>query len=95
MCQYCENIFDIRDLTYDHLIPKSKWNKQTSPTVWTNIVTACASCNRKKGNKTLQQANMTIKNLPTVPNKNNKFLRIYEYLDTIKENIPQEWEIYV
>lgn len=94
-CQYCEQVFAINDLTYDHLIPKSKWNKQSSPTSWTNIVTSCVPCNRKKGNKTLQQAGMTIKNFPTVPNKSNRFLKIYEHLDTIKDNVPEEWKIYV
>jgi len=94
-CQYCNRIFDFSQLTYDHLIPKSKWKKITSPTTWTNIVTSCIDCNRKKGNKTLEQCGMKIANYPTVPNKNIKYLRVYEYLHTIKENIPKEWEIYI
>lgn len=94
-CQYCEKIFDAKELTYDHLVPKSKWNKGTSPTSWTNIVTSCAKCNRRKGNKTLQQAGMTIKNLPTMPNKSVRFLKIYEHLDIIKHRIPEEWKIYI
>ena len=94
-CQYCEKVFDINNLTYDHLIPKSKWNKNTSPTTWTNIVTACGKCNRKKGNKTLEQAGMTIKNWPVIPNKSTKFLKIYEHLTTIKDKIPSEWKIYI
>jgi hypothetical protein len=94
-CQYCEKQFDSKNLTYDHLIPKSKWTKNTSPTTWTNIVTSCAKCNRKKGDKTLEQAKMSIRCLPIKPNKNKKFLQIYEYLDTIKNNIPQEWAVYL
>ena len=52
-CQYCDTIFNGNDLTYDHVIPKSAWKSNIgSPTCWTNIVTACVNCNRKKGNRT-------------------------------------------
>lgn len=94
-CQYCNKIYDISSLTYDHVIPKSKWSKSTSPTTWTNIVTACIECNRKKGDKTLTQCGMTLNNYPIIPKKNIKYLRAYEYLDNIKNNIPKEWELYI
>ena len=40
-CQYCG---DKKDLTFDHLLPKSKGGL----TDWNNVVTACSSCNVKK-----------------------------------------------
>jgi hypothetical protein len=49
-CQYCgarageEGV----DLEMEHVVPRSKWNGAGSPTCWTNIVTACRKCNRKK-----------------------------------------------
>ncbi len=46
-CQYCGKKFKSEELTYDHLIPKSKGGK----TEWTNILMACEGCNGKKGNK--------------------------------------------
>ena len=46
-CQYCSEIFDKKDLTLDHVIPKSK----KGPSNWENVVTACKSCNLKKGDK--------------------------------------------
>lgn len=95
-CQYCDKQFSYNELTYDHVIPKSAWNYNTgSPTCWTNIVTACISCNRKKGNKTPKQANMPIKNLPIVPNKSPKYLPITLYLSKIKTEIPEEWNLYL
>lgn len=94
-CQYCGQFFDPDDLTYDHVIPKSKWHGSDSPTSWTNIVTCCEPCNKKKGNKTVQQANMTLRSIPSKPDKTQRFLRIYDYLDTIRDRVPEEWKIYV
>ena len=43
-CQYCG---DKKDLTFDHLLPKSKGGV----TDWENVVTACSTCNVKKGGR--------------------------------------------
>jgi 5-methylcytosine-specific restriction endonuclease McrA len=98
-CQYCHSQKEINNLTYDHVIPKSVWDrKHGSPTCWTNIVTACVACNRKKSNKTPQQANMNLKITPSAPNKSYKFLYINEYILHISNSalsIPKEWQIYV
>lgn len=98
-CQYCCVQKDINNLTYDHVIPKSIWDrKYGSPTCWTNIVTACVTCNRKKANKTPQQANMKLKTIPYVPNKSYKFLYINEYISQTSDSllsIPTEWQIYI
>lgn len=45
-CQYCKKVFDARDLTIDHVLPRSKGGK----TNWNNVVSACMVCNTKKGN---------------------------------------------
>jgi 5-methylcytosine-specific restriction endonuclease McrA len=95
-CQYCGLKKDIAELTYDHVIPKSAWNSNNgSPTNWTNIVTACVGCNRKKGNKTPKQANMPLRNLPVMPSKTFKYLPITNLLHRIKSEIPQEWLPYI
>jgi hypothetical protein len=95
-CQYCGGQFDIRQLTYDHVVPKSKWNQDSrSPTNWTNIVTACSSCNRRKGNRTPKEADMPLKNRPIVPNKNIRYLPVLHNLHRIKEEIPEEWILYL
>ena len=91
-CQYCYNKKDIAQLTYDHVIPKSLWkDKIGTPTNWTNIVTSCVDCNRKKGNRTPKQANMPLKNLPYMPQKSNKYLPITHFLLKIRSDIPSEW----
>jgi 5-methylcytosine-specific restriction endonuclease McrA len=95
-CQYCSKRYDIAQLTYDHVIPKSLWqNPSFSPTNWTNIVTACVSCNRKKGNKTPQSANMPLKNPPKIPHKTQKFLPVSGLLLNIRSDIPLEWSVYL
>ena len=93
-CQYCGK--KSRKLTYDHVIPKSKWpaNSSLKATGWHNITTACLSCNLKKGDKTPQQAKMPLIKKPYIPSKSEKYLPIAQYLLTIKE-IPEEWMEYV
>lgn len=96
ICQYCDRLFENRELTYDHVIPKSKWDfNDGSPTIWTNIVTACVSCNRKKGDRTPKQANMPLKNLPIRPLKTVRYLPIAHHLRNIKDNLPEEWKLYL
>ncbi len=41
-CQYCGSH---RDLTFDHVIPRSRGGQTT----WENVVTACSPCNLRKG----------------------------------------------
>lgn len=43
-CQYCGARFKSEDLTFDHVIPKSKGGQ----TVWDNILSCCVPCNTKK-----------------------------------------------
>jgi 5-methylcytosine-specific restriction endonuclease McrA len=97
ICQYCGENRDLSQLTYDHVVPKSQWDytKNGSPTNWTNIVTACLNCNRKKGNKTPKQANMPLLNLPHKPSKSIKYLPLKTYLSKIKDEIPPEWMAYL
>ena len=62
-CQYCGEKFSMRDLTYDHVVPRAQGGK----TVWQNIVTACRECNELKADRTPQQANMPLKKKPVRP----------------------------
>jgi len=50
-CQYCG---DDQDLTFDHLVPRSRGGL----TRWENVVTACAPCNLMKGGKLPAEAKM-------------------------------------
>ena len=50
-CQYCNTKHKASELTFDHVIPKSKGGKTT----WDNVVTSCRICNTMKGNKSLKK----------------------------------------
>jgi len=62
-CQYCGGRFAAEDLTYDHIIPKSRGGK----TKWQNIVTCCVDCNRRKGGRTPAEASMQLIRQPNLP----------------------------
>lgn len=62
-CSYCGESPGVRDLTYDHVIPRSRSGR----TVWENIVTACISCNAKKGDRTPEEARMVLRSKPVKP----------------------------
>ncbi len=52
-CQYCGS----KDkLTLDHVFPKSRGGKDT----WENLVSACVPCNNRKGDRTPEEANMSL-----------------------------------
>lgn len=53
-CQYCGGKFKTHELTFDHVVPRSKGGR----TSWGNIVSACQVCNRKKGNMMPHDINM-------------------------------------
>lgn len=59
-CQYCGSQ---THLTIDHIIPKSRGGGCT----WENIVTSCAPCNSRKGNRLPSEANMRLRTRPSPP----------------------------
>jgi hypothetical protein len=59
-CVYCGSK---KDLTIDHIVPKSKGGGNT----WDNLVTCCITCNSKKGDKLLGETNMRLMKKPTEP----------------------------
>ena len=62
-CQYCHNKFSANELTFDHLIPKCLNGK----TIWTNVVSACTSCNLRKGRRLITQSEMNLVKPPFKP----------------------------
>ncbi|MEP1207240.1 MAG: HNH endonuclease [Rhizobiaceae bacterium] len=60
-CQYCGD--GETDLTFDHLIPRSRGGLTT----WENIVTACSPCNLRKGGKMPKEAGMMPHRKPWIP----------------------------
>ncbi len=85
-CQYCGEEFAPKDLTCDHVIPRS----QGGPTEWTNIVASCGKCNRKKGGMTPAQAGLRLLKNPSRPS----WLIAFKTRFKAKEP-PDEWREYL
>lgn len=62
-CQYCGGEFKTHQLTFDHVIPRSKGGG----TNWENIVAACRDCNGFKANKMPDQIGMFPRKAPKQP----------------------------
>lgn len=83
-CQYCGDKFSWRELSYDHVQPRSAGGR----TEWRNIVTACKPCNCLKSNRTCDDAGMWPINHPVVP----RTLPINSVVGLGMEIPPPEWE---
>ena len=65
VCGYCGSEFSTSNLTRDHVHPRSKGGADD----WTNVVSACGSCNRRKAARTPEQASMDLLYVPYAPNR--------------------------
>ncbi len=63
ICAYCGHHHPPEDLTREHVVPTSRGGRDT----WLNCVTACRSCNGRKGNRLPEEARMSLIYLPYVP----------------------------
>jgi hypothetical protein len=63
ICAYCGRVFHENDLTREHIVPISAGGGHQ----WMNLVTACRSCNHRKGARTPEQARMPLLYTPYVP----------------------------
>jgi 5-methylcytosine-specific restriction endonuclease McrA len=61
-CQFCGR-GDV-PLTVDHVVPLSRGGEDA----WENLVSACVSCNNKKGDRTPEEAYMPLSRRPMRPN---------------------------
>ena len=59
-CVYCGSN---KELTFDHVIPRSHGGRTT----WENVATACAPCNLRKGGRTPREAGMHVEREPIRP----------------------------
>ena len=59
-CQYCG---DREDLTFDHVVPRSKGGHTT----WENVVAACSPCNLRKGDRLPREVDMWPLQKPYAP----------------------------
>jgi 5-methylcytosine-specific restriction endonuclease McrA len=59
-CQYCG---DTEDLTFDHVVPRSRGGRTT----WENVITACSPCNLRKGGRRLAESGLHLARMPYMP----------------------------
>jgi len=62
-CQYCSCTMSANELTFDHVIPRSRGGR----TLWTNVVTACGCCNLTKGSRLPAECGMFPRTFPVQP----------------------------
>lgn len=74
-CTYCGSK---KNLTVDHILPKSRGGTNT----WSNLITCCSNCNRQKGDKTPEEANMRLRFKPYEPSI---------FSDIINSNVEHIW----
>jgi 5-methylcytosine-specific restriction endonuclease McrA len=71
-------------LTLDHVVPRSRGGDS----VWENVVTACAPCNLRKGDRTLEEASMSLPRQPHPPAP-VLFIRLAAH------SLPEVWRSYL
>ncbi len=85
-CQYCGERKPLKQLNYDHVIPRVQGGK----TVWENIVTSCYACNDRKGSRTPEQAGMKLLRQPKKPSS----LPVVPPIRLEEGDLPDIWQPY-
>ncbi|HUN91268.1 MAG TPA: HNH endonuclease [Burkholderiaceae bacterium] len=70
VCGYCGVNFAESELTVEHIVPVSRGGRHE----WTNVVTACRSCNTRKGNRRPEEAGMPLLYVPYAVCRNEGFI---------------------
>ena len=62
-CQYCGTAPGTPELTFDHVVPRSRGGR----TSWVNVVSACTVCNLRKGNRLPRECGLHPRRAPVEP----------------------------
>ncbi len=62
-CQYCGVQPGSEELTLDHIVPRARGGESR----WDNCVLACVECNKRKADRTPEQAGMRLRKRPVQP----------------------------
>jgi 5-methylcytosine-specific restriction endonuclease McrA len=81
-CVYCGTANN--RLTLDHVVPRSRGGDS----VWENVVTSCAPCNHRKGNRLPHEVHMELRIYPTPPNP-------ALFIQLAAPKIPERWLQYL
>ena len=80
-CGYCGSR---QHLTLDHVLPRCRGGRDS----WDNLVTACQSCNTKKGNRLPEEAGMELARKPFRPS-------YVMYLTNFSPRVDDGWRPYL
>lgn len=86
-CQYCGGRFLVSELTYDHVIPVARGGGKS----WENIVTSCIPCNRWKGDRTPEEAGLSLLRQPKAPVGFPHKIQFLLY----QKKAPESWHSYI
>ncbi len=89
-CVYCGPRFRVEDLTFDHVIPKSKGG----PGSFDNLVPSCRDCNSKKADRTPKQAGMPLLSEPYHPSRAKLNSLALQFV-TQKKDLHKSWIDYI
>jgi hypothetical protein len=70
VCAYCGGKFRSSELEMEHVLPRSRGGTND----WRNLVSACRSCNARKGCATPEEAGMPLLYVPYAPNRHESFV---------------------
>lgn len=84
-CQYCGKQLPSKELTLDHVYPKSR----LGPDMWENIVACCKECNQYKANRTPKEAGMKLLRRPERPTNS----KLFELTQNASQNV-DTWKKY-
>ena len=83
-CQYCGTLSTVKELTIDHIKPRSLGGRNS----WQNCVTSCLACNTKKANTLLHNSGMKLIKEPRVP-------KWQPIVGLIPRSYPDSWDKFV
>lgn len=83
-CAYCGRPLNSMSATVDHVMPRSRGGR----TSWKNCVASCKQCNKRKDDRTPEEAGMKLRVVPRSPNP-------YHIWDRMRrEEHHPDWEMY-
>lgn len=85
MCQYCKTKLKWDSVTIDHVWPSSRGGQ----TNWTNCVASCKPCNRRKADRTPEEAGMKLQQKPVTPTS-------LHFWDAMKSDVwHEDWQMFL
>ena len=81
-CMYCGTTGG--RLTLDHVVPRSRGGESS----WENVVTSCAPCNLRKGDRLLEEAGLVLIRAPRAPAP-------VLFIHLAAPKIPDRWQPYL